>query len=125
MLDKIKLFFLDIYNKVKGYIERVILLINSIKLIEQIKNISINFLIKINKFLMVLFFMALILILFLISGCSAGASVRYYPVSVPVKCNIDMPDKPVFSENILETNMNITKYAEELEAGLQMCRGAD
>lgn len=125
MPDKIKLFFSNVFEKVKTFIDRVKILVNSIKFIQQFKNIFYNFFMKDSRLLIAIILVFVILIMFLVSGCSAGVSVRYYPVSIPVKCNIDMPAKPVFSENILETNMNITKYAEELEAGLKMCRGAD
>lgn len=125
MLDKIRLFFSNIFKKIKMFIDRVKLLINGIKFIQQIKNIFYNFFTKDSRLLIVIILVFVILIMYLVSGCSAGVSVRYYPVNIPVKCNIDMPARPVFSENVLETNMNITKYAEELEAGLKMCRGVD
>lgn len=57
-------------------------------------------------------------------GCSThNGSVKYYPVNIPVSCQIDMPEKPVYSENIVVTNLSILSYASKLESALKACRG--
>ena len=54
-------------------------------------------------------------------GCGYK-NVEYYPVHMPVKCEIDMFKRPKASDNIVETNIEITKYAEELEAAILKCK---
>ena len=60
----------------------------------------------------------------LLWGCaSSQETMKYYPVNVPVSCQIESPDKPVYNENIIKTNLNILKYTSELEAAFKACKG--
>lgn len=59
-------------------------------------------------------------------GCSAHReSVKYYPVNIPVSCQIEMPSKPVYDSNIITTNLNILEYASQLEYALKACKGVE
>ncbi|MDT3694709.1 MAG: hypothetical protein ROM03_09870, partial [Mucispirillum sp.] len=58
----------------------------------------------------------------LLWGCSGAVVTKYYPVSVPVACSVDMPLKPEYNENIVITNLNILSYAEKLKSALEVCK---
>ena len=49
--------------------------------------------------------------------------VRTCNVHIPVSCQIDMPEKPAYNENIIVTNLSILSYASKLESALKACRG--
>lgn len=55
-------------------------------------------------------------------GCSGAAVTKYYPVSVPVRCSVEIPDKPEYSEDTVVTNLNILSYAEKLLSALKACK---
>lgn len=58
---------------------------------------------------------------YILFGCSPKTVVEYKPVNVPVKCEIDLPTKPVYTGDVVKDNISITKYAEEVENALQFC----
>lgn len=55
-------------------------------------------------------------------GC---AKVVYKDVYVPVKCNIEMPLKPVLSGDLLSDFANALKHSEILEKDLNFCIKGD
>lgn len=61
--------------------------------------------------------------LFLFLGCSSKAVYRTVEVKVPVKCNYEIPHKPVYSENNFESAKAITQYYLQIEEGLKQCTG--
>lgn len=70
------------------------------------------------------FYIILTSVIFL-SGCSAKPEIitrtEYQNVYIPVKCKIDMPAKPKFDENNLESAKEIAKYYGEVERLLTEC----
>lgn len=61
----------------------------------------------------------------LLSGCSAKPEIItrtvYQNVYVPVKCKVELPKKPKFDENNLESAKEIAKYYQETERLLMEC----
>ena len=55
-------------------------------------------------------------------GCSSTAVTKYYPVSVPVACSVDIPLMPEYNEDTVITNLNILAYAEKLKSALKICK---
>ena len=133
MKEKIKQFFINLYEKVKTYIlEKV----NKIK--EIIKSTADDFTTidieegkarySLNWWFMksLKWLIAAVLAVFtlLLWGCSGTAVTKYYPVSVPVACSVDIPLKPEYNENTVITNLNILSYAEKLKSALEVCNNA-
>lgn len=131
MKEKIKHFFINLYEKVKTYIlEKV----NKIK--EIIKSTADDFTTidieegkarySLNWWFMksLKWLIAAVLAVFtlLLWGCSGTAVTKYYPVSVPVACSVDVPLKPEYNENTVITNLNILSYAEKLKSALEVCK---
>ena len=131
MKEKIKEFFINLYEKVKTYILKKI---NTVK--EIIKSTSDDFAIidieegqakySLNwwfmKSLKWLIAAVLAILTLLLWGCSGTTVTKYCPVSVPVACNVDIPLKPEYNENIVITNLNILSYAEKLKSALEVCK---
>ncbi len=64
----------------------------------------------------------LALITLFLWGCgSSMETMKYYPVNIPVKCEIESIKKPEYKSNIIETNLNILHYTSKLEAALKVC----
>ncbi len=64
----------------------------------------------------------LAVITMLLWGCSSSfESVKYYPVNIPVKCEIEHIESPEYSDDIIETNLNILHYASKLREALDVC----
>lgn len=63
--------------------------------------------------------------LFCASGCTTKTEIvkeiEYVYVSTPVPCETQMPQKPVLTNNPVETNLNILYYIKELEIELEKC----
>ena len=60
--------------------------------------------------------------LLLINGCATR--VIYKEVKVPIKCNIDLPKKPLIKETDLITSFKeFLIYSEVLEEDLKFCVG--
>lgn len=61
----------------------------------------------------------------LLSGCSTKPEIitrtEYQNVYMPVKCEVDMPTKPNFDENNLDSAKGIAKYYQEVERLLMEC----
>lgn len=130
MKEKIKKFFINIYENIKNYIlEKVEKLKDIIKSTsDDFTTIDIeegNARYSLNWWFMksLKWLIAAILAFFtlLMWGCSGTSVTKYYPVSVPVVCSVDMPLKPEYNENIVTTNLNILAYAEKLKSALEMC----
>lgn len=131
MKEKIKQFFINLYEKIKTYILEKIT-----KIKEIIKSTSDDFTTidieegnaryTLNWWFMksLKWLIAAILAFFtlLMWGCSGAVVTKYYPVSVPVACSVEEPVKPEYNENIVVTNLNILSYAEKLKAALEVCK---
>lgn len=69
-----------------------------------------------------------LLALFIFMGCSSHLSrdpsikVIYQEVQVPVKCGIELPDKPKYDSDIIQSTINILEYIEKLTAAIEVCR---
>ena len=114
MREKIKQFFINLYEKAKEIIKSTADDFAIIDIEEGNARYSLNWwFIKSLKWLI-----AAILAIFtlLLWGCSGTAVTKYYPVSVPVACSVDVPLKPEYNENIVITNLNILAYAEKLKS---------
>ncbi len=128
MLEKIKQFFINPYEKVKTYIlEKIKEIIEStandfttINIEERKERYSLNWwFMNSLKWLIAAMLAVFTLLLW---GCSGTAVTKYYPVSVPVACSVDIPLRPEYNENIVITNLNILAYAEKLESALEVCK---
>ena len=120
MREKIKQFFINLYEKAKEIIKSTADDFAIIDIEEGNARYSLNWwFIKSLKWLI-----AAILAIFtlLLWGCSGTAVTKYYPVSVPVACSVDVPLKPEYNENIVITNLNILAYAEKLKSALEVCK---
>ena len=60
---------------------------------------------------------------FIFEGCAVKEKevVKYQLVNVPVKCEVEKPERPASSGDLLVDNALIMKYTEELEIALEMC----
>lgn len=60
-------------------------------------------------------------------GCAKPAEpvymTVYNDVLVPVKCEVDMPVRPLPADNPVVCMLDILQYAQELEITLKICRG--
>lgn len=126
MIEKIKQFFINLYEKVKTYIlEKIKEIIKStaddfttIDIEEGKARYSLNWwFMKSLKWLIAAILAVFTLLLW---GCSNIAVTKYYPVSVPVACSVDIPLKPEYNKNIVITNLNILAYAEKLKSALEV-----
>lgn len=120
MREKIKQFFINLYEKVKEIIKSTADDFATIDIEEGNVRYSLNWwFIKSLKWLI-----AAILAIFtlLLWGCSGTVVTKYYPVSVPVVCSVDVPLKPEYNGNIVITNLNILSYAEKLKSALEVCK---
>ncbi len=128
MIEKIKQFVINPYEKVKTYIlEKIKEIIEStaddfttINIEERKERYSLNWwFMNSLKWLIAAILAVFILLLW---GCSGTAVTKYYPVSVPVACSVDIPLRPEYNENIVITNLNILAYAEKLKSALEVCK---
>lgn len=120
--EKIKEKVMQIYEKVKKFIKNTAEDFSIIDVEEGQARWSFNWWVqKSFKWITAIILAAAALFIW---GCSApGGSVKYYPVHIPVSCQIDMPEKPAYNENIIVTNLSILSYASKLESALKACRG--
>lgn len=71
---------------------------------------------------LILFIYALIIALVLMTGCATTKAVTEYKyVNIPVKCVVEMPQRPLDTGDILVNNALILKYTETLENLLNKC----
>lgn len=120
MKEKIKQFFINLYEKIKEIIKSTADDFTAIDIEDGNARYSLNWwFMKSLKWLI-----AAILAIFtlLLWGCSGTVVTKYYPVSVPVTCSVDVPLKPEYNENIIITNLNILAYAEKLKSALEVCK---
>lgn len=64
-----------------------------------------------------------VIVIILSLFCISCSRVVYVEKKVPIKCNIDMPVKPVLSGDFLKDLANTLKHSEILENDLKMCIG--
>lgn len=72
----------------------------------------------INVQQIVFFISIILLILFLLTGCTR---VEYKPVPVPVKCEITLKEKPTTSRYDVNYLKSVLIYADEMECDLHFC----
>lgn len=121
---KIKDKVTSIYEKLKEVIKDTAEYLSIIDIEEGQARWSLNWwVLKSFKWLMAVLLAVCALFLW---GCSsAGESIKYYPVNIPISCQIETPEKPVYDSNIITTNLNILKYASQLEYALKACKGEE
>lgn len=54
-------------------------------------------------------------------GCTAKTETVYKPVYVPVHCEIEIPQKPKTTNDVVLDNINLVKYTETIENALHYC----
>ena len=66
----------------------------------------------------------IIMVLFIVTGCSTKTVYVDRPVEVkiPVKCQAPIVEKPKPGANMSESMLNIKAYILKLEAALEVCR---
>lgn len=120
--EKVKEKVVKIYEKIKEFIKNTAEDFSIIEVEEGQARWSFNW--WVLKSLKWLTAIILALCALLLWGCaSPQETMKYYPVNVPVSCQIESPDKPVYNENIITTNLNILKYTSELESAFKACKG--
>ena len=71
-----------------------------------------------------LFIMCLTLIVFL-GGCATKpevvTKVEYQEKTIPVRCNVTIPEKPVYDPSDLDTAKGLTLYYSSIEVLLKGC----
>lgn len=131
MKDKIKNFFINLYQKIKTYflkkiteLKRIIKSTSDDLSIIDIEEGRVRY--SLNWWFMksLKWLIAAVLAVFTLFlwGCSGTVVTKYYPVSVPVSCNVQEPLKPEYNENLVVTNLNILAYAEKLQSALKVCK---
>ncbi len=130
MKEKIKNFFINIYEKIRKYILEKLLKIKEVLKSTSDDLTTIDIEEGMARFSMQWWFMkslkwliaaVLALLTLFLWGCSGTAVTKYYPVSVPVACSVEIPEKPVYSKDLVVTNMNILSYTEKLQSALHVC----
>ena len=128
MKEKSKHFFINLYEKAKNNIlEKIKDIIKAtsddfaaINIEKGYAVYSLNWwFMKSLKWLIAAILAVLTLFLW---GCSSTAVTKYYPVSVPVACSVDIPLMPEYNEDTVITNLNILAYAEKLKSALKICK---
>lgn len=128
MKEKSKHFFINLYEKAKNYIlEKIKDIIKAtsddfaaINIEKGYAVYSLNWwFMKSLKWLIAAILAVLTLFLW---GCSSTVVTKYYPVSVPVACSVDIPLMPEYNEDTVITNLNILAYAEKLKSALKICK---
>jgi hypothetical protein len=49
--------------------------------------------------------------------------IEYRDVYIPVRCNINIPDRPAYNPNTVMGVINVLEYCEKLEVLLKTCTG--
>ena len=76
---------------------------------------TIEIIVKISNLILVF------IVGYILFGCTPKTIVKYEPVNVPVVCEVDVPVKPKHTGDVVKDNLQITKYAEEVENALLYC----
>lgn len=77
---------------------------------------------KDDSILIFLFFIfSVIFAIVFISTFNGCTKVVYKDVYVPIKCDIEMPLKPILSGNLINDFTNALKHSEILEKDLKFC----
>ena len=130
MKEKIKNFFINLYEKIRKYILEKLLKVKEVLKSTSDDLTTIDIEEGMARFSMQWWFMKslkwliaaiLALLTLFLWGCGGTAVTKYYPVSVPVACSAEIPEKPVYSKDLVITNMDILAYAEKLQSALQVC----
>ena len=110
---------------IKWFFKSDIFVYNSIKEYEQIKEeratVRYSFWWWVVKTIKYIILAILLFIGILLFGCSRQ-TVQYQLVNVPVKCDVTIPPKPVYTGDVLSDNAKILEYSEKLKASLQRCK---
>lgn len=56
-----------------------------------------------------------------LGGCACKPIVEYKEIPIAVKCDVTLPDKPVFIATDLNSSVEVAKYYEEVEELLLQC----
>ena len=130
MKEKIKNFFINLYEKIRKYILEKLLKVKEVLKSTSDDLTTIDIEEGMARFSMQWWFMKslkwliaaiLALLTLFLWGCGGTTVTKYYPVSVPVACSAAIPEKPVYSKDLVITNMDILAYAEKLHSALQVC----
>lgn len=73
-------------------------------------------------------YVIMLIIVILMSGCSAKDEkviTKYQKVYIPIKCEVDIPQKPKFDELDPESAVMLGKYYIEVETLLKHCIGTN
>lgn len=70
----------------------------------------------------VLFLLLIIIISFLMFGCSTKTVTAYKDVYIPVYCEFETVNKPEPTGDVIKDNIMIMKYADELLITLNKCK---
>lgn len=60
------------------------------------------------------------LLAFLLSGCSTKEVIVTQDVYIPIKCDVDVPERPIQKEYVNDV-INIIEYVEKLETVVDVC----
>ena len=78
-----------------------------------------------EKELRCVLFIILLTIIVLLGGCSTKpevvTKVEYQEKIIPVKCNVTIPEKPVYDPSDLDTAKGLTLYYSSIEVLLKGC----
>lgn len=120
IINFIKIFFINIYNKIKSFFTNIYDDFIMIDIEEGQMRYSFHWwIMKSFKWLIACLLAFITLFLW---GCSSSMeNIKYYPVNVPIKCPVENIPLPQYSNDILETNLNILHYTKILEETLKLC----
>jgi hypothetical protein len=63
------------------------------------------------------------LLFILTAACAPPVVTEYKVVEVPVVCNVDMPQRPILSDNIVLKVVDLIEYVQLLETAFKACKG--
>lgn len=120
MLNKIYNKILNILFKLKFTLYDSMDEYNSAKEEEEAAKYSFSWYVGIFLKIFMAFF--ILLLSFILFGCSTKTQIEYVPVSVPVACDVEEPQRPLYTGDVVKDNIKILMYAEELNAALKKCK---
>jgi hypothetical protein len=57
------------------------------------------------------------------TACAPATVVEYKIVEVPVVCDVEMPQRPLLSDEIVLRIVDLLEYVERLETAFKACKG--
>ena len=113
-----------IKNIVQYFFNARYTLYNSVDEYEQVKKETLERKNRLEWYIMMLLKVIMLCLIIILSLMLFGCAnkVHYKDVYIPVKCNIGTIERPKTSGNILKDNLNILKYAEQLELSINKCK---